>query len=89
MLLFLACLVRNPKLYFPLGQDLSELCKKRLEGIFLWEADVSTLGEGFTYQKLHDGVIKVEQKVGYHCLLSFLLLLLSLYNAQYTIKLSL
>ena len=63
--LFLAWLVTNPKLYFPLDQDLPESCKERLDGIFLWEADVSTLGEGFTYQKLHDGVIKVELNVGY------------------------
>ena len=75
--LFLAWLVTNPKLYFPLGQDLSESCKKRLEGIVLWEADVSTLGASLTYP--YDGVIKVELSVGYICLLSFLLLLLSLF----------
>ena len=53
---------------------------------------MSTLGEGLTSP--YDGVIKVELNVGYICLLSFLLLLLSLFhhilgkNAQYTIKLS-
>ncbi|XP_074638191.1 uncharacterized protein LOC141896756 isoform X2 [Acropora palmata] len=52
-------LVTNPELYFPLDQDqLPESCKERLEGIFLWEADVSTLGEGLTSP--YDGVIKVE-----------------------------
>ena len=76
--LFLAWLVTNPKLYFPLDQDqLPESCMEHLEGIFLWEADVSTLGEGLTSP--YDGVIKVEQNVGYICLLSFLLLLLSLF----------
>ena len=76
--LFLGWLVTNPKLYFPLDQDqLPESCKERLEGIFLWEADVSTLGEGYTSP--YDGVIKVELNVGYICLLSFLLLLLSLF----------
>ena len=75
--LFLAWLVTNPKLYFPLGQDLSESCKKRLEGIVLWEGDVSTLGDGLTYP--YDGVIKVELNVSYICLLSFFLLLLSLF----------
>ncbi|XP_067057647.1 uncharacterized protein [Acropora muricata] len=53
-----AWLVTNPKLYFPLDQDLPESRKERLEGIFLWEADVSTLGKGFTYP--YDGVLKVE-----------------------------
>ena len=93
--LFLAWLVTNPKLYFPLGQDLSESCKKRLEGIVLWEADVSTLGEGLTYP--YDGVIKVELNVGYICLLSFLFIVIVITgichhilgnNVQYTIKLS-
>ncbi|XP_074607962.1 uncharacterized protein LOC141860681 [Acropora palmata] len=52
-------LVTNPELYFPLDQDqLPESCKESLEGIFLWEADVSTLGEGLTSP--YDGVIKVE-----------------------------
>ena len=74
--LFLAWLVTNPKLYFPLGQDLPQPCKKRLEGISLWEADVSTLRKGLTYDPKYDGVIKVELNVGYICLLSFLLLLL-------------
>ena len=77
--LFLAWLVTNPKLYFPLDQDLPESCKERLEGIFLWEADVSTLGEEFTCCQNYDGVIKVELNVGYIYLLSFFLFLLPLF----------
>ncbi|XP_044167794.1 uncharacterized protein LOC122951805 [Acropora millepora] len=55
-----AWLVTNPKLYFPLGQELPELCKKRLEGIFLWQADVSTLSKDFTYCHKYDGIIQLE-----------------------------
>ena len=64
--LFLAWLVTNPKLYFPLGQDIPEPCKKRLEGIFLWQADVSNLSKDFSYGQTYDGVIQVEPNVGYY-----------------------
>ncbi|KAK2557797.1 hypothetical protein P5673_019754 [Acropora cervicornis] len=53
-------LVTNPKLYFPLDQDLSELCKKRLEGIVLWQTDMSTLSKDFTCCSKYDGVIQVK-----------------------------
>ena len=74
LILFLDWLVTNPKLYFPLDQDLSELCKKRLEGIFLWRADMSTLSKDFKCCRKFDGVIQVKLNVGYICLLSFFLM---------------
>ena len=77
LVLFLAWLVTNPKLYFPLGQDLPEPLKKHLEGIYLWQTDVSTLSKDFSHREKCDGlVIQVELNVGYVCLLSFFLILL-------------
>ena len=75
LVLFLDWLVTNPKLYFPLDQDLSELCKKRLEEIVLWKTDMSTLSKDFTCCRKYDGVIQVKLNVGYICLLSFFLML--------------
>ena len=49
--LFLVWLVTNPELYFPLGQDLPNSCKERLQGVHLWQTEVSTSSKDFRYPR--------------------------------------
>ena len=63
---FSVWLVTNPKLFFPLGQDLPVSSQKLLEEVCLWKTDVSNLSNDLKwYPKYeYDGVIQVKLNVG-------------------------
>ena len=87
--LFSVLLVRNPKLFFPLGQDsIPESSQKRLKEVCLWTTDVSNLSKDFIWYPKYDGVVQVELNVGYICLLYFVVVVIFHFNIGNTVKLS-
>ena len=78
--LFSVWLVTSPKLFFPLGQDLSVSSKKCIEEVCLWSTNVSNLSRDFICNSKYDGVIQVELNVGYICLFSFFVVFIFHWN---------
>ena len=60
-------LVTDPRLYFPLNQDVSQSARgqkgKSLENVCLWRADTTNLKKYFTLKEKFDGICQVELKV--------------------------
>lgn len=59
-------LVNDPKLYFPLNQDIPQSTRgqeiKSLENVCLWETDIVNLKKDFILKEKFDGVCQVESK---------------------------
>lgn len=70
---FLVWLVKDPRLYFPLNQEIpqSTRCQKgkSLENVCLWETDIANLRKNFILKVKFDAVCQVELKVSHVSLL--------------------
>ncbi|XP_044174429.1 uncharacterized protein LOC114972041 [Acropora millepora] len=59
-------LVKDPKLYFPLNQDISQSTRsqerKSFENVCLWKTDIANLSEYFFLKEKFDGICQVELK---------------------------
>lgn len=65
---FSVWLLKDPRLYFPLNQNIPESTRgqegKSLENVCLWEIDIATLTKNnFKLEEKFDGVCQVELKV--------------------------
>ena len=70
---FSVLLVNDPKLYFPLNQDIPQSTRdqetKSLETVCLWETGIANLRKYFVPKEKFDGVCQFELKISYVSLL--------------------
>ena len=73
---FSVWLLKDPKFYFPLNQDIPQSTRGQegnsLENVCLWETGVANLSEYFTLKEKFDGVCQVELKVSNISLIPYL-----------------
>ena len=86
-------LVKDPRFYFPLHQDILKSIRgqkgESLENVYLWKTEIINLEKDFILKETEfDGVCQVELKVSNITLLPFLLLLIVTSKTIHEIKLS-